>query len=84
MPTSPFHVIIVGAGTGGLALAQGLKRAGISVAVYERDRPAPTDCRATGSASTPTASAPCAPICRRSCITRFWQAAPNARYMPTS
>jgi 2-polyprenyl-6-methoxyphenol hydroxylase-like FAD-dependent oxidoreductase len=38
MPTSPFHVIIVGAGTGGLALAQGLKRAGISVAVYERDR----------------------------------------------
>jgi 2-polyprenyl-6-methoxyphenol hydroxylase-like FAD-dependent oxidoreductase len=38
MPTSPFHVIIIGAGTGGLALAQGLKRAGISVAVYERDR----------------------------------------------
>jgi 2-polyprenyl-6-methoxyphenol hydroxylase-like FAD-dependent oxidoreductase len=33
-----FHVIIVGAGTGGLCLAQGLKRAGISVAVYERDR----------------------------------------------
>jgi 2-polyprenyl-6-methoxyphenol hydroxylase-like FAD-dependent oxidoreductase len=38
MPTSPFHVIIIGAGTGGLCLAQGLKRAGISVAVYERDR----------------------------------------------
>lgn len=38
MPRSPFHVIIVGAGTGGLCLAQGLKRAGISVAVYERDR----------------------------------------------
>jgi 2-polyprenyl-6-methoxyphenol hydroxylase-like FAD-dependent oxidoreductase len=38
MPTSPFNVVIVGAGTGGLALAQGLKRAGISVAVYERDR----------------------------------------------
>lgn len=31
------HVIIVGAGTGGLCLAHGLKRAGISVAVYERD-----------------------------------------------
>jgi 2-polyprenyl-6-methoxyphenol hydroxylase-like FAD-dependent oxidoreductase len=33
-----FHVIIIGAGTGGLCLAHGLKRAGISVAVYERDR----------------------------------------------
>uniref|UniRef100_UPI001C2F2347 FAD-dependent oxidoreductase n=1 Tax=Streptomyces sp. GbtcB6 TaxID=2824751 RepID=UPI001C2F2347 len=32
------HVIIIGAGTGGLALAQGLKKAGISSAVYERDR----------------------------------------------
>lgn len=36
--SSPFHVIIVGAGTGGLCLAQGLKRAGISVSVHERDR----------------------------------------------
>src|SRR2546421_11207617 len=36
--TSPFHVIIIGAGTGGLCLAHGLKQAGISVAVYERDR----------------------------------------------
>lgn len=35
--TSP-HVIIIGAGTGGLCLAQGLRRAGASVAVYERDR----------------------------------------------
>lgn len=33
-----FHVIIIGAGTGGLCLAHGLKRAGIRVAVYERDR----------------------------------------------
>ena len=32
------HVIIIGAGTGGLCLAHGLRRAGISVAVYERDR----------------------------------------------
>ncbi len=35
---SPFHVIVIGAGTGGLCLAHGLKRSGISVAVYERDR----------------------------------------------
>jgi len=38
MSTSPLHVIIIGAGTGGLCLAHGLQRAGISVAVYERDR----------------------------------------------
>ena len=31
-------VIIIGAGTGGLALAHGLKQAGIAVAVYERDQ----------------------------------------------
>lgn len=31
-------VIIIGAGTGGLCLAHGLKRAGIAVNVYERDR----------------------------------------------
>ncbi|OCC01605.1 FAD-binding monooxygenase [Labrys sp. WJW] len=31
-------VIIVGAGTGGLCLAHGLKRAGIAVSVFERDR----------------------------------------------
>lgn len=36
--TTPLHVLIIGAGTGGLCLAHGLKRAGISVAVYERDR----------------------------------------------
>src|SRR3981189_1169069 len=37
-PVAPFHVVILGAGIGGLTLAQGLKRAGISVAVYERDQ----------------------------------------------
>ena len=34
----PFHVLIIGGGIGGLTLAQGLKHAGISAAVYERDR----------------------------------------------
>jgi hypothetical protein len=38
----PLHVVVIGAGIGGLALAQGLRKAGVGVAVYERDR-APTD-----------------------------------------
>jgi 2-polyprenyl-6-methoxyphenol hydroxylase-like FAD-dependent oxidoreductase len=38
MNKQSLHVIIIGAGTGGLCLAHGLKRAGISVAVYEHDR----------------------------------------------
>lgn len=38
MSTSPLHVLVIGAGTGGLCLAQGLRQAGVSVAVYERDR----------------------------------------------
>ncbi|RZQ63103.1 FAD-dependent oxidoreductase [Amycolatopsis suaedae] len=33
-----FHVLIIGAGTGGMALAHSLKKQGVSVAVYERDR----------------------------------------------
>jgi 2-polyprenyl-6-methoxyphenol hydroxylase-like FAD-dependent oxidoreductase len=33
-----FHVLIIGGGIGGPCLAQGLKKAGVSVAVYERDR----------------------------------------------
>ena len=34
----PLHVLIIGAGIGGLTLAQGLNKSGVSVAVYERDR----------------------------------------------
>jgi len=36
------HVIIIGGGIGGLTLAQGLKKSGVSCAVYERDH-TPTD-----------------------------------------
>jgi salicylate hydroxylase len=35
---APLHVVIIGGGIGGLTLAQGLKKAGVGVAVYERDR----------------------------------------------
>jgi salicylate hydroxylase len=35
---APPHIVVIGAGVGGLCLAQGLKKAGMSVAVYERDR----------------------------------------------
>jgi len=35
---APLQVVIIGGGIGGLALAQGLKKSGVSPAVYERDR----------------------------------------------
>lgn len=38
MSSQPFHVIIIGAGIGGLCLAQHLKKAHVSVEVYERDQ----------------------------------------------
>jgi len=37
MSNEPFHVAIIGGGIGGLCLAQGLSKAGVSVTVYERD-----------------------------------------------
>ena len=46
MKEQNFHVAVIGGGMGGLCLAQGLKKSGVSVAVYERDE-AP-DSRAQG------------------------------------
>ena len=45
MNSNPFKVLVVGAGAGGLCLAQGLKRDGIDVQVFERD-PSPAQTRA--------------------------------------
>ncbi|MBA2678776.1 MAG: FAD-dependent monooxygenase, partial [Ktedonobacteraceae bacterium] len=42
MSSSSLHVIVIGGGIGGLCLAQALKAADVSVAVYERN-PSPTD-----------------------------------------
>jgi len=38
MSATDLYVIIIGGGIGGLSLEQGLKRNGIRVALYERDR----------------------------------------------
>ncbi|HEX3791804.1 MAG TPA: NAD(P)/FAD-dependent oxidoreductase [Pseudonocardiaceae bacterium] len=38
MSGNQLRVLVIGAGTGGLCLAHGLRRAGIDVQVYERDR----------------------------------------------
>ncbi|MDH6579487.1 NAD(P)/FAD-dependent oxidoreductase [Kitasatospora sp. MAP5-34] len=38
MSNAPLHVLVIGAGFGGLTLAHGLRRAGVSVAVYEKHR----------------------------------------------
>ena len=35
--SSKLKIVVIGAGVGGLALAQGLKKAGLQVAVFERD-----------------------------------------------
>jgi 2-polyprenyl-6-methoxyphenol hydroxylase-like FAD-dependent oxidoreductase len=35
---APLHVLVIGGGIGGLTLAQGLRKSGVRVAVYERDR----------------------------------------------
>jgi salicylate hydroxylase len=35
---APLQVVIIGGGIGGLTLAQGLKKSGVSAVVYERDR----------------------------------------------
>jgi 2-polyprenyl-6-methoxyphenol hydroxylase-like FAD-dependent oxidoreductase len=38
MPKTGIRALIIGAGTGGLCLAHGLKKAGVDVALFERDR----------------------------------------------
>jgi choline dehydrogenase-like flavoprotein len=83
-PLPPFHVIIIGAGTGGLGLAQGLKRAGISVGVYERDRTRADGLQGYRVGIDADGKRACAPTSRPSSTTPFWPPAPSARCTPTS
>ncbi|MFC4949423.1 FAD-dependent oxidoreductase [Pseudonocardia sp. GCM10023141] len=64
------HVIIAGGGIGGLALAQGLRRAGVGVAVYERDRHRTDRVQGSASTSARTAAGPCTSCCHPGCSTR--------------
>jgi 2-polyprenyl-6-methoxyphenol hydroxylase-like FAD-dependent oxidoreductase len=56
MATKPLHVLVVGGGIGGLCLAQGLKKGGVSVAVYERDHTADSRLQGYRINITPTGS----------------------------
>lgn len=57
MPETPFTVMIIGAGTGGMCLAHGLRGAGVEVACYERDRTRTGGLRVYASRSRPTGAA---------------------------
>jgi flavin-dependent dehydrogenase len=56
MKNRVFHVAIIGGGMGGLCLANGLKKAGISVAVYERDQSPESRPQDTAFTSIPKAA----------------------------
>ena len=60
-------VLVIGGGIGGLSLAQGLKKAGVSVAVYERDGRRPRDCRDFEYTSAPEGVRRYMNACRPSC-----------------
>jgi 2-polyprenyl-6-methoxyphenol hydroxylase-like FAD-dependent oxidoreductase len=79
-----FHVIVTGAGTGGLCLAQGLKRAGVSVAVYERDRTRRDGLQGYRVGIDADGKRALRATCRQSCTRRSWPPARNARSMATS
>ncbi len=67
MKEQTFHVAIIGGGLGGLCLANGLKQAGISVAVYERDLSRIHGLKATAFTLIRKAAQPSTNVCRRIC-----------------
>src|SRR2546421_12932729 len=70
--TFPFRVLVIGAGLGGLCLAQGLRQAGVDVAVYERDEGLVVRKRAIASILTHAASRRCASAYSLACTTCSW------------
>jgi 2-polyprenyl-6-methoxyphenol hydroxylase-like FAD-dependent oxidoreductase len=62
MPQSSLRVLVIGAGLGGLCLAQGLRKAGVDVAVSERDAGPSTNSgamRATATSWPPLSTPSC-------------------------
>jgi hypothetical protein len=63
------HVLIIGGGTRRMCLAHGLRRAGVSVSVYERDRTRSDGLHGYRVGVDPTGNRALSSVCRRSCST---------------
>ncbi|HEX3778703.1 MAG TPA: NAD(P)-binding protein [Pseudonocardiaceae bacterium] len=61
------HVLVAGGGVGGLCLAQGLRREGMPVSVFERDRSAQVRGRGIAFTLIRPASPRCAAVCPSRC-----------------
>jgi choline dehydrogenase-like flavoprotein len=78
MQKETLNVIIIGAGTGGLALAHGLTQAGIGVTVFERDR-IPRDARGGYHVGISPAGSHALKTCQHSSINSIISSAPRCR-----
>ena len=76
-------VMIIGAGTGGLALAHGLKQAGIGVSVFERDR-TPRDDQGGYRVGISPAGSRALKACLPSSVYDLFVATPSGLWLPLS